>query len=152
MRALLTALLASLALAAAVTTASAFTVVNNGFSSYRIDGVDNPNLDLVRGRTYTFNVTATGHPFWIKTVQSTGTLNAYNTGVTGNGTQNGTITWTVPNNAPALLYYDCQIHLEMTGEFHITDPVPGVTPWTAGLLVFLMAGAGAVYLRRRRMA
>src|SRR5258705_12014799 len=40
MRALLTALLASLALAAAVTTASAFTVINNGTISYRIDGVD----------------------------------------------------------------------------------------------------------------
>ena len=66
MRALFAALVASLAL---VSTASAFTVVNNGTIAYRIDGVDNPTLNVVRGRTYTFNITATGHPFYIKTIQ-----------------------------------------------------------------------------------
>jgi len=83
MRALFAALVASLAL---VSTASAFTVVNNGTIAYRIDGVDNPTLNVVRGRTYTFNITATGHPFYIKTIQGSGTGNAYSNGVTGNGT------------------------------------------------------------------
>ena len=60
-------------------------VTNQGSSSYLIDGVADPTLTLCRGSTYTFAVNATGHPFYIKTVASTGTGNAYNTGVTGNG-------------------------------------------------------------------
>ena len=74
MRLFLAALLASATLTtAAVVTAAPFTVVNNGITAYRIDGVDNPTLNLVRGTTYTFNITAVGHPFYIKTVQSNGT-------------------------------------------------------------------------------
>jgi hypothetical protein len=151
MRLLLPTLLASLTLAAAAPAAQAFSVVNNGLSTYRIDGVDNPTLNLVRGQTYTFNVTATGHPFWIKTQQVIGTGFAYNTGVTGNGTQVGTVTWVVPSNAPSILYYNCQNHESMTGEIDITTAAaPGLTPLTGGLLVLLLAGAGAVVARRRR--
>jgi len=146
MRALLMALAASFAL---VSTASAFTVVNNGTIAYRIDGVDNPTLNLVRGNTYTFSITATGHPFYIKTVQGSGTGNAYTNGVTGNGTQVGTVTWVVANNAPAILYYDCSVHAAMTGQINVADPVPGWTPLTGGALVLLLAGAGVVFARRR---
>ncbi len=146
MRALFAALVASLAL---VSTASAFTVVNNGTIAYRIDGVDNPTLNVVRGRTYTFNITATGHPFYIKTIQGSGTGNAYSNGVTGNGTQVGTVTWVVAGNAPSILYYDCAIHSNMTGDINVTDPVPGWTPLTGGALVLLLAGAGVVFARRR---
>ena len=144
MRLVLPALLASLTLATAA--AQAFTVVNNGTIAYRIDGVNNPTLNLVRGQTYTFNVSATGHPFWIKTTQVIGTGQAYNTGVTGNGTQVGTVTWVVPSNAPDQLYYQCV--------FDITSPAvtPGLTPLTAGMLVLLLAGTGVVFARRRRSA
>src|SRR5215813_3376722 len=90
------ATLASLALAASAPAAQAFTVINNGLIAYRIDGIDNPTLNLVRGQTYTFNVNASGHPFWIKTVNSTGTANAFNNGVTGNGTDVGTVNFVVP--------------------------------------------------------
>src|SRR5438552_4051719 len=120
MRRLFASLLAFFALTAAAPAAMAFSVVNNGSISYRIDGVDNPTLSLVRGQTYTFNVNASGHPFWIKTSPSTGTINAYTTGVTGNGTQVGTVTFVVPSNAPATLYYDCQIHIAMGGQIDIT--------------------------------
>jgi len=42
-----------------------YAVSANGSSNYVINGSSNPTLTLVRGETYTFNVNATGHPFWI---------------------------------------------------------------------------------------
>jgi len=44
-----------------------YAVSANGSSNYVINGSSNPTLTLVRGETYTFNVNATGHPFWITT-------------------------------------------------------------------------------------
>jgi len=44
-----------------------YAVTANGSSNYVINGSSNPTLTLVRGETYTFNVNATGHPFWITT-------------------------------------------------------------------------------------
>ena len=99
-----------------------FTVTNSGASDYLIDGIADPTLNLIRGATYSFIVNASGHPFWIKTAQTTGTGDAYSTGVTNNGTQNGTITFTVPLNAPSTLYYICQFHGSMVGTLNISDP------------------------------
>lgn len=94
----------------------------NATSSYTINAAENPTLTLKRGSTYTFNVSATGHPFYIKSVQGTGTGNAFNTGVTGNGTDSGTITFVVPATAPATLYYNCSApHPLMTGTIGIID-------------------------------
>ncbi len=101
-----------------------FNVTNNSSTSYVFSGAaegDNQTLTLVRGITYTFNVNATGHPFYIKTTQSSGTGNAYNTGVTNNGDDNGIISFTVPNDAPNTLYYNCQFHLSMGGQINIVD-------------------------------
>ena len=100
-----------------------FNVTNNGSGNYVINGVSNPTLELVRGQTYTFNVSASGHPFWIKTTQTTGTANQYNDGVTNNGTDNGTITFTVPQNVPVPLYYNCQYHSSMAGTLNIVKSV-----------------------------
>lgn len=58
-----------------------FSVTNSGAGAYIIDGNSNPTLTLVRGNTYYFEVSAPGHPFWIKTTQTTGTSNAYNNGM-----------------------------------------------------------------------
>jgi len=110
---------------------TSFTVVNNSNISYTIDSATNPTLDLVRGQTYLFEVNAIGHPFWIKTQQGTGTANAYNDGVTNNGIQSGTISFVVPMNAPATLFYNCEFHASMTGRINVTGPVP-VTPVTWG--------------------
>jgi hypothetical protein len=86
-------------------------------------------LTLYEGQTYTFNIAATGHPFWIKTTPVTGTGNAYNDGVTNNGVANGTITFTVPYDAPSTLYYICQIHGVMQGVINIVNvPEPSPTP------------------------
>jgi hypothetical protein len=101
-----------------------FQVSNNGQTSYRIDGATNPTLNLIRGETYFFNINASGHPFFIKTVNSAGTANAFNTGVTGNGTDVGTLTFVVPMSAPASLHYNCQFHSSMNGTINVADPVP----------------------------
>lgn len=98
-----------------------YAVTNSGASSYTINGGSNPTLNLIRGFTYYFNVSAPGHPFWIKTSQVTGTGSAYNTGVTNNGTDNGVITFTVPFDAPSTLYYICQFHASMSGAFNVSD-------------------------------
>ena len=97
-----------------------FNVTNSGSSAYIINGDSNPTLNLSKGQTYTFVIEAIGHPFWIKTTPVTGTGNAYNDGVTNNGTDNGTITFIVPDEAPDTLYYICQIHGAMQGQINIT--------------------------------
>jgi len=101
-----------------------YTVTNNGASDYVIDGGNDPSITLLRGFTYTFTVTAAGHPFWIKTAQVIGTGTTYSTGVTNNGIESGTITFAVPYNAPSTLYYICQYHSGMSGTINITDVGP----------------------------
>jgi hypothetical protein len=112
-----------------------FTVTNNGVGNYAIQGftVVNPTLSLIRGSTYQFNVNAPGHPFWIKTAATTGTLYQYNTGVTNNGTQSGVITFSVSYDAPGILYYACQFHSSMRGTIYIssylvTGPIYTIVP------------------------
>jgi hypothetical protein len=116
-----------------------FNVTANGSSNYVINGSSNPTLGLNEGETYTFNINAVGHPFWIKTTSSTGTGNSYNSGVTNNGTDNGTITFVVPYDAPSTLYYNCQFHSAMAGTINVTDVV---TTTTAAATVFCDCGGG----------
>ncbi|MGC1514555.1 MAG: CHRD domain-containing protein [Maribacter sp.] len=103
-----------------------YDVTNTGTSAYVLNGGDldnasNPDLTLTRGMTYTFTVNASGHPFFIKTVQGNTNANAYNSGVTNNGAQTGTISFTVPMDAPDTLFYNCQFHSAMTGTFTIVN-------------------------------
>ena len=58
------------------------------------------------------DVNASGHPFYLKTVQGTGTANTIS-GVTNNGTTNGTVSWT-PTQA-GTYYYICSLHAGMVG-------------------------------------
>lgn len=112
-----------------------FTVVNNGLSSYTINSLSNPTLTLQRGTTYTFAVNASGHPFYIKTIQGNTTANAYNNGVTGNGVQVGTLTFSVPTDAPDTLYYNCQFHAAMTGVIQLVNPPTPPAPVILNLSV-----------------
>lgn len=103
-----------------------FTVVNNGTSHYTFSGVgtnsdDDPTIYLHRGQTYHFAVNAVGHPFYIKTAQTTGTTDQFTSGVTNNGADQGTITFTVPHDAPATLYYICSVHSGMSGTINILE-------------------------------
>ena len=101
--------------------AGTLTVTNQGMTAYLIDGAANPALTLCRGSTYIFAINATGHPFYVKTVQSTGATDAYDTGVTGNGMDTGNVTFVVDSTAPNTLFYDCSIHAVMTGEIFVIN-------------------------------
>jgi hypothetical protein len=105
-------------------------VVNNGAGAYTFSGAakgDNPNIGpFYRGGTYTVNITATGHPFYFTTDNGTnfsaGTyFGEYTAGVTGSRTDSGTITFTVPNDAPDTLYYQCGNHGVMRGAITIKN-------------------------------
>ncbi|MEE3294627.1 MAG: hypothetical protein VX215_01270 [Pseudomonadota bacterium] len=100
---------------------ASLTVLNNGISDFIISNKNDPIITLERGKTYEFDVNSASHPFWIKTSQMTGTGDAYSNGVTNNGITSGKLTFTVPSDAPSVLYYNCQIHSEMTGKINIVD-------------------------------
>ena len=109
-----------------------FNVTAANASDYTIDGSTDPTLELLRGFTYTFTVNASGHPFWIKTSQTTGTGNAYTSGITNNGITSGVLTFSVPYNAPNTLYYICEYHSGMTGTITISDAGPEGPPGPPG--------------------
>ena len=102
-------------------TQNVFKVITKGAPAYFINDQQNPELTLKRGVTYTFELKTSGHPFWIKSKNSTGKANAYEAGVTGNGTERGTLTFAVPKDAPAMLHYNCEVHDMMNNVIHITD-------------------------------
>ena len=92
-----------------------FSVANFGASAWAIDNPGdygsnnnlNPTLVLHKGFTYQFLVNGNGHPFMISNMASSG---SYNVGVINNGISSGIITFTVPMDAPATLFYYCTIH------------------------------------------
>ena len=99
---------------------TSFSITNSGSTAYLYNSNKNPTLYLIRGNTYTFNISAVGHNFWIQTTSggySSG--NVYSSGVTGNGTANGSIIFTVPSNAPSTLYYQSQQDSVMSGRLTI---------------------------------
>ena len=107
-----------------------YSVTNNGAGAYTFSGSasgDNPNIGpFYRGGTYTFNVNATGHPFYLTTDNGTnfaaGTyFGEYTSGVTGSRSDNGTVTIVVPNDAPDTLYYQCGNHSAMRGAITVKD-------------------------------
>jgi len=91
------------------------------FNSDDLENVENANLTLKRGQTYTFTISASGHPFFIKSVQGNTYADAYTTGVTNTGAQDGTLTFEVPIDAPETLFYTYQFHSVMTGVIAIED-------------------------------
>ena len=80
----------------------------------------NPDLSCRVGDTMKFNVNASGHPFWIKTSNSTGTGNAA-AGVTNNGSDSGTVTWDTSTLNAGTYHYNCQNHASMHGTITLTD-------------------------------
>jgi hypothetical protein len=77
------------------------------------------------GLTYSTSNPFGNHPLWIKTTDTTGTGDAYSTGVTNNGATFGqTITWTVDVDAPDALYYHCQYHSADHGTITVADRDP----------------------------
>ena len=56
------------------------------------------------------------HPFEIRTASGG---SAYSFGVTNNGASSGTLTFTIPMNAPSTLYYQCTSHSGMGAVINI---------------------------------
>lgn len=88
---------------------------------------NNPEIGpFYRGGTYTVNINAVGHPFYFTTDNGTGFVagdyvGEWTSGVTNSRTDNGTITFTVPSNAPDELYYQCGNHANMRGTIRVKD-------------------------------
>ena len=110
----------------AETQGGSYSVTNQGASAYIFNGEglnnsSNPNFTLKRGETYEFSINTPGHPFFIKVAQTLGTGETFDDGVSNNGASTGTVTFTVPANAPDTLFYICEFHSSMTGTFTIED-------------------------------
>ena len=96
-------------------------------SSYTISGASgNPTLTLLRSKTYIFDIATNGHPFMIQYADGTAYTDGMNFersswGDSGYaGMDRGTITFTIPENAPNTLYYRCTRHsIVMEGELRI---------------------------------
>ena len=95
-------------------------VTASSSSDYTLSGSDrngsvsgaDPSVTVKVGDTVNFAVNASGHPFYLKTVQQTGTDNLIS-GASGNGATNGTVSWTP--TAAGTYYYQCSLHNGMYG-------------------------------------
>ena len=95
-------------------------VTASNSTDYNLSGADrngnvtgnDPSITFNVGDVIDFNVDASGHPFYLKTVQGTGTSDLIS-GVTNNGATNGTVSWTP--TASGTYYYQCSLHNEMYG-------------------------------------
>ena len=118
-----------------------YTLGADGTNHYTFTGegltgaVNDPTLYLLRGKTYRFvNGNSSGaHPFRIQSVAGAGGAE-YNTGVTNNsGAGGSTIVFTVPQDAPDVLYYICTSHPAMNGVFYMAGSTADASITTAKL-------------------
>ena len=79
----------------------------------------NPTLTLYKGQTYKFDINSPGNPFSIKILRSGGSLDRYEAYGLDSAVENGTITFTVPINAPDVLYYVSEFDIDLGGVFQI---------------------------------
>ena len=79
----------------------------------------NPIIKLYRGQTYTFNINNPGTPISIRLIRAIDNLSKYNTGVSQQSVDVGTITFKVPLDAPSILYYQSDRDINLGGAFEI---------------------------------
>ena len=80
----------------------------------------NPVLKLYRGQTYTFEINSPGNPFSIKTARTFGQNDRYLVDTIDNhGVEVGTITFSVPLDAPTLLFYQSESDLQLGGAIQV---------------------------------
>ena len=95
-------------------------VTASNSSDYSLSGADrngnvtgnDPSVTVNVGDSIDFVVDASGHPFYLKTVQGTGSSDLIGE-VTNNGATNGTVSWTP--TASGTYYYQCSLHNGMNG-------------------------------------
>ena len=77
------------------------------FLDYPVNYQDNVQLTIQPDITYIFKINTPGHPFYIKTERFIGDEYLYNDGVTGQGTEVGTVSFRVSTggDVPSVLYY-----------------------------------------------
>ena len=105
-----------------------FNVTAQNSSDYIISVADSnstqsgndPILRVKEGDDLSFNVSASGHPFYLKTKEGTGTADQID-GVGNNGAEEGTVTWSVPIGSAGTYYYQCSLHGDMVGQI-IAEP------------------------------
>ena len=105
-----------------------FTVTNAG-NNYVVSGTDRiqthssttqPTIRVNAGDTINFNVNVANHPFYIKTnSQADTTGQVSNPTATGQGSTNGTVSWTP--STPGTYYYVCSIHNGMYGQIIVSS-------------------------------
>jgi hypothetical protein len=84
----------------------------------------NPSLVLYRGQTYHFDIASTGEPFSIKTARTFGKADRYidsANSIDKFGVTDGSMTFTIPANAPDLLYYVSENDPNLGGIIKILD-------------------------------
>lgn len=113
-------------------------------NGYFIDGVEEKELFLTRGITYTFNVLTPGHPFHISTDNVGGNANfIVANGQSGAPTQSGTVTFQPSSSTPNLLYYPCQFHQFMGYKVNIGNGynIEDLTNVKAGIYTVIVSDA-----------
>jgi len=81
----------------------------------------NPDLILYRGKTYKFEIDSPGNPFSFKTARSTGSSDRYQflNAVDKYAVESGTITISIPENAPNILYYQSETDITSGGVIEV---------------------------------
>ena len=137
------------------------TVTNNGTGNYVISGTDettthssasNPTITVKSGNVVIFDVNASGHPFWIKTAQTTGTdgrVPSYM--VKNNGAETVKVIFNTVGLAAGTYYYVCQYHSSMQGTINVTaatssfDGSDGTSNAFSGNRFGMGGGGGAAF-------
>ena len=107
----------------AVTKTSQHPYFGVGFPlGFALDGIQGKELNLTRGINYTFLGTFPGHPFHITTSTAGASFaNEIFSGVTNSQLQGGAMVFTPNLSHPALLYYQCGVHLNMGWKVNINN-------------------------------
>lgn len=136
-----------------VTKTAAHPLFNTGHPmGFVVDGVEGAELTLVRGRTYTFQMSGVQsfHPFYVTTSALGGGAAEWTEGVTGNfATGTATLTFAVPASAPDLLWYQCGNHQQMGWRMNVVSVLSTEGPLAGYTLALATANptAGTVRLR-----
>ena len=100
--------------------------IDNNSYIFTPDGLtSNPTLKLFRGQTYIFEINAPGMPLTFRTARSLDNSLLFTQG-TDDSTQTvdvGTITWTIPDNAPDTLFYVNGNDINASGLIQIADAI-----------------------------